>query len=63
MKWLDKLYIKQKLTIVILMIVTVALLLAGAGLIVVDQLTYKRLLSRNLGMMAEIAGNDLIRSA
>ena len=57
MKWLDKLYIKQKLTIVILMIVTVALLLAGAGLIVVDQLTYKRLLSRNLGMMAEIAGN------
>ena len=56
MNWLDKLYIKQKLTLIILMIVTVALILAGVGLIVVDQITYKSLLSKNLGMLAEIAG-------
>jgi PAS domain S-box-containing protein len=52
-----KLNIKQKLTLIIMVSSSIALLLACAGIIVYDQMTYKQVMRRKLDTLAEIIGN------
>ncbi len=57
MSFFRKLYIKQKLTLIIMIISSTALLLACAALIVYDQFTYKQVMEQKLQTLAEIIGN------
>jgi len=57
MHFFQKLYIKQKLTIIIMGISSVALLMACAALIVYDQATFRQFMKRNLNSFGEIIAN------
>jgi two-component sensor histidine kinase len=53
----QKLYIKQKLSLIILVISSIALLLACAVFIIYDYITYKHVMKQKLQTLGEIVGN------
>ncbi|MCJ7811937.1 ATP-binding protein [bacterium] len=57
MSFFRKLYIKQKLILIIMLISSTALLFACAALIIYDQVTYRQVMIRKLHTLAEIIGN------
>ncbi|MBN2029252.1 HAMP domain-containing protein [bacterium] len=57
MSFFRRLYIKQKLILIIMIISSTALLLACGALIVYDQMTYRQVMEQKLQTLAEIIGN------
>ena len=58
MSFLKNRLIRQKLTLIIIVISTIATLLACAGLVIYDQLTYRNTMKHNLTMLAQIIGRN-----
>ncbi|MFO7892061.1 MAG: hypothetical protein R6V04_17175, partial [bacterium] len=54
------LLIKQKLTLIIIIISTTATLLACSALIIYDHITLRNTMKRNLNMLAQIIGRNSI---
>lgn len=53
----NKLFIKQKLIVITMISTSIALLIACAALIILDQINYKEVIRRKMDTLAEIIGN------
>ena len=58
MSIIKNILIKQKITLIIITISSIATLLACTGLVVYDQITYRNTMKHNLTMLAQIIGRN-----
>ena len=58
MKWLNSIPLRRKLTLVILMTCSVVLLLACGILVVYQMLDYRKMVARDLSVLAEVVSQN-----
>lgn len=58
MHWFKDISIKRKLTVILIVTSSAALLMAGAATIIYERLTFPRNLAQNLASLADVVGNN-----